>query len=133
MYNNSSFVSNTQERSLTFFPSWTTNSTWQPINTRESDDTCGKSSGLVVDAVVASSLTKTKTINWLRNGVRLHPLKRNNCSGSNLKVLMTQSLAYHHHHHHHHNSIYSARFTRLANGALQLFVWSGNACKNREK
>ena len=35
--------------------------------------------------------------------------------------------------HHHHNSIYSARFTILANGALQLFIWSGNACKKREK
>ena len=34
-----------------------------------------------------------------------------------------------HRFHHHHNSIYSARFTRLANGALQLLIWSGHACK----
>jgi len=37
--------------------------------------------------------------------------------------LSTAKLIYSdHHHHHHHDSICSARFTKLANGALQLFI-----------
>ena len=81
---NSNLLVLLQERStfsLKFFPSWITNSTFQPNVIGDSDHSSRDSSGLVVDGVVSSRLANAKSINWLRSGVRLYALKQNISAG----------------------------------------------------